>query len=130
MNNFAEKEDSPTTPPSRKVPINRTAVGLIALGCLVASLGLFFFYPEDVMWRSGFTRIGLLMGAFWLALPTKKRDAAWASVSLQTFGAIALALVAFFLKVPVLMILGALSIWWVVQFILKPFPNRADGDKR
>lgn len=66
------------------VPVNRTLVGLISLVCLLTSGGLYLVYGSDEdweMWRGGFMRVGLLMGAFWQALPTKGRDAAWAQVS-------------------------------------------------
>lgn len=70
---------------SRKVPVNRTMVGFISLTCLSAWIFLFLRYPEAkgdlLLWQGGLMRAGLLMGAFWFALPTKNRDAAWANVS-------------------------------------------------
>lgn len=71
-------------PSQKKVPVNRTMVGLISLACLAAFVALYFFVDEDkkyAMLAAAFGRVGLLMGAFWLALPTKTRDAAWKGVS-------------------------------------------------
>ncbi len=70
-----------SSPPSKPttVPVNRTLVGLISLVCLLSSAGLFLVHGGDEaweMWYAGFLRVGLLMGAFWQALPTKSRDAA------------------------------------------------------
>jgi len=130
MNNPVEKENSSVPSPSQTVPVNRTMVGVIALGCLVTSLGLLVFRPEDGLLRGSFTKVGLLVGAFWLALPTKNRSAAWAGISPQTLGSIALAVAAFFLKVPAPMIFVVWVVWWVIQFVLKPLPNGADGSKK
>lgn len=57
----------------------RTPVGVIAVACLVAS-GALMFWPEHEGVRAAFLRVGLLMAAFWLAMPTKSRPAAWKSL--------------------------------------------------
>jgi len=70
-------------------------------------------------------RTGVLLGAFWLALPTRTRDAAWANVSpvafFLTIGGIiffAARPKAFLLYVvPALLLLGALSLF------LRPRPK-------
>jgi len=41
----------------------------------------------------GFVRVALLMSAFWLALPSGQREAAWANVSPTTFVGLLVAVV-------------------------------------
>lgn len=88
-----------TAPPSepQKIPVNRTLVGIISLVCLCSAGGLAIRYHGDDtwwLWIGGFSRAGLLMGAVWIALPTRSRDAAWASVTLPTLFGFIVALVA------------------------------------
>ena len=77
-----------------------------------------------LIWQGGFMRSGLLMGAFWFALPSKNRDAAWANVSPRTlvgmivaFGAIVARPKVF---VPLFLALG------VVAWFLRPRKARRD----
>lgn len=76
--------------------ISRPIVGLSALVCLSLWLGMFFIPPVDdgaaaserqsrELWQGSFLRVGLVMGAFWLALPSRRREAAWAGISPGTF---------------------------------------------
>lgn len=68
-----------------KVAINRPLVGIISLVCLALWIFLYVRDPnaegDMLVWQGGFMRSGLLMGAFWFALPSKNREAAWANVS-------------------------------------------------
>ena len=115
----------------RTVPVNRKLVGLISLVCLLTSAGLYLVYGSDEsweMWRAGFMRVGLLMGAFWQALPTRDRDAAWARVSPLAFVG---ALVTLFVAVrrpkvfvPLLVIVGAVLL--VLRFLRRGGPDRPD----
>lgn len=61
--------------------LNRWLVGLLAVGCLLAG----WFLPEAdasrELWKAGFYRVGLLLAAVWLAMPTRGRSAAWAGIS-------------------------------------------------
>lgn len=69
---------------SEKITINRTTTGAIALVCLGSSAALLFAdvdHEQAVLFRAALMRIGLVMAALWLALPTKSRPAAWADVS-------------------------------------------------
>ncbi|WP_166819678.1 hypothetical protein [Thalassoroseus pseudoceratinae] len=107
--------------------MNRTLVGLLALACLLAAGYLFFFSEAEqssrtMMWSGAFVRVGLLTGAFWLALPTKTRDAAWAGVSPWQFvgGLLAIAAVAIRPRVAIPFLL-ALA---VVGFFLRPRPKQ------
>ena len=58
----------------------RISVGLIALACLAGAIVLIWF-PEREGLRSALVRVGTLMAAFWLVLPSKGRPAAWTKLS-------------------------------------------------
>ena len=126
MNNRSEKQNTPQQPSEKKIPVSRGMVGIITVGCFVTSLVLLVLYPQEQMLYSGFLRVGLLMGAFWLALPTKTKAAAWAGISPQTVGSIVLAMIALLLKVPIPIIAGVWVIWWVLHFIFKPLSGSTD----
>ncbi len=108
-----------------KITINRPLVGVLALGCLLAAAAILIGAPDDnkwTMWRGAFTRVGLLMSAFWLALPYGSRDAAWANVTPWTFLGIMLAVAGVAARprvaVPILIVLA------IVGFVLRPRPKK------
>jgi hypothetical protein len=79
---------------AQRTQISRPMVGFCALACLVGA-GLTFFLSESQNssgLAAAFLRVGLVMAAFWLALPTKSREAAWAGMSGTTFIGIFLAI--------------------------------------
>jgi hypothetical protein len=55
----------------------RKQIGLLALACLGLALCLWFFArdPEHNVLLAGVTRVGIVLGALWLALP--KNGATW-----------------------------------------------------
>lgn len=55
----------------------RTMVGLLAIGSTITACVLLVIGGSQGL-ASALLRVGLLLGAFWLALPTKGRPAAWA----------------------------------------------------
>ena len=66
------------------ININRPLVGICALLCYAAAAVLFLSgrgSEEGQVWLAGAVRIGLLLSAFWLAMPSGTREAAWANVS-------------------------------------------------
>lgn len=71
----------PDAPPQRPPQINRLLVGVIALCCLIAGITIGVLDSLQNIWCGGFIRVGLLMGALWIAAPTKGRPAAWENVS-------------------------------------------------
>ena len=109
-----------------KYPVNRISVGLVTLFCLAAALAIWWFDPQDnnqddpqwKMLRAAFVRVGCVMAAFWLALPTRFRKAAWANVSPTAFAGILLALFAAAYRprivIPILIVLA------IVGFFLRP----------
>jgi hypothetical protein len=112
-----------------KITINRTLVGVLAIGCLTAAVAIWIFAPttegEDnwEMWRGAFTRVGLLMSAFWLALPTSGREAAWANVTPSTFFGILLAIVAL-VRLPLKIVVPVGVLLAIVGAVLRPRPKK------
>lgn len=82
-----------------RVPVNRTLVGVLALGCVAAGVAVGAFDSLENVWCASFIRTGVLLGAFWLALPSRGREAAWANVSPWSL-AIALGLALMFVRRP------------------------------
>jgi hypothetical protein len=76
----------------QRVPVSRLLVGVIALACLGAALAIGIVDKWENLWCAAFVRVGLLMSAFWLALPSKHRDAAWANLSPYTFWGVLIAI--------------------------------------
>ena len=111
-----------------KITINRTLVGMLAIGCLTAAAAIWIFAQttdgEDnrEMWRGAFTRVGLLMSAFWLALPTRDREAAWANVTPMTFFGILLAIAGIAARPKV--VVPALIVLAVLGAVLRPRPKK------
>ncbi|MGZ0167487.1 MAG: hypothetical protein ACKVII_26490 [Planctomycetales bacterium] len=111
---------SPENSESTKVEVNRPLVGIIALGCLVIAGVLWRMPDSNDMWVAGFMRAGLMTGAVWLALPTKKRAAAWANVSPWTLvGAIGGILVAARFKYALLLFVPILIALAILGKVLK-----------
>ena len=108
----------PLTPNARRAA---TLVGLIALSCLVAAATIGVVDTWENLWCAAFVQVGLLMGAFWLALPSRHREAAWANVSPYTIVA---ALIAVFVvarwrsALPVVIGVGLLAL------VLRPRQRR------
>ncbi len=59
----------------------RKTVGFIAIVCLGVAVVAGLYGQLQSPWYSACLRVGLVMGALWLALPTKIRPAAWAHLS-------------------------------------------------
>jgi hypothetical protein len=109
-----------------KVTLNRPLVGIIALACLGAAAGLFFSGSttgeRSLVMGGGaaaaFFRVGLLMGALWLALPPKGQEAPWATVTPGTFVGLLLAIFAVvrmkWLAIPLL------ALFAIMALIIRP----------
>lgn len=55
----------------------RIYVGLLAIGCLVGAAATMILRPDDTGLLGALIRVGMLLSAFWLAMPTATRPAAW-----------------------------------------------------
>ena len=64
-----------------QIPVNRTLAGILAILLTVAGLVVWLVMGRAEI-GGAMLRVGLVLGAFWYALPSKTRDAAWANVSL------------------------------------------------
>ncbi|QDT65895.1 hypothetical protein [Calycomorphotria hydatis] len=103
---------------TRKLTVKPALIGAISIICLIAGACVFFVSPDALMVWGGLIRAGVLVGAIWLALPTKNREAAWARLSFPT---VAITLVMLFLVVyrpaigfPLMILL------LIVRFVLQP----------
>lgn len=114
---------------TQNLPVNRTAVGLIALGCLTLGAGLYFvvsWLPDSssvVFLQGALIRVGLLMGAVWLALPGRHQAAAWANISPRTVVGLLLAVIVtariqLRILIPVAVVIG------VILVLLRPRSKR------
>ena len=114
-----------TRPPAS--PVSRRLVGVLALVLFALAAGVAVFeYPADEGQRmlalGAFVRVGLLMAALWLALPSKDRPAAWANLSWTTF--LALILIVVFLgrlklmAIPV--VVAVVLAWWLYSRFGRP----------
>jgi hypothetical protein len=121
----------------RRTAVSRPLVGIIALALLGtwAVIGLLQLTgtvdSEDArlrMWWAAFGRVGLVMLAFWLALPSPGRPAAWAKLSKPMLIALILAVVlvtispaARRLAIPLLAVLA------IASLLLRPRAKRRPG---
>ncbi len=55
----------------------RIYVGLLAIGFLIGAIAALVMAPDNEGLQGALMRVGLLLGAFWLAMPTKTRPSAW-----------------------------------------------------
>jgi len=113
---------------SARVTVSRPMVGIISLSCLAIWGYLLIRHPDvqgDIrMLQGALLRAGLLMGAFWLALPTKNRDAAWAHVSPRTFIGLILAVIGIAARPRIA--LPLLAVLAIFGFVLRPRPGKRD----
>jgi hypothetical protein len=104
------------------VAVSRPLVGLLAICCLVVAGLIRMLAPdhqEAQLWLAGFIRVGLVMTAFWIALPSGDRPAAWANISRHTLIGIALGTLAL-LRLPFRVVLPVAVAVAVIGFVLRP----------
>ncbi len=79
---------------NQKVTINRRLVGWLALAFLVGAVISFTSEGDTVnMWQGICTRVGVVLGTLWLALPKDGTLGKWAEVSMTKLLVIVLALI-------------------------------------
>ncbi len=109
----------------QQISVNRTLVGLIALACLATGLVIGFVDEFANLWCGAFVRVGLIMAALWIALPSGDREAAWANVSpLSLIGVMAFAVM---LAGRPRVFLPLLVVFAVLWLILWPRRRRPPG---
>jgi hypothetical protein len=111
-----------TTIMSTRRPVNPMLVGLLALGCLLGGVGMLALHSLESEVGASLLRTGVLLGAVWLALPTRRREAAWAHLSPWTLvGLVGLCLLAGRHKY---VFLGGVALMAVIAIFLRPRPPR------
>ena len=65
----------------KRVQRNRLLVGVLAIASLLLGYVALANDWMEPIWAAGMIRSGLLLGALWVAMPTRGRAAAWANVS-------------------------------------------------
>jgi len=113
-----------------KIPVNRKLVGILALVCLGSAAVLFLGFRDQAswqLWQAAFTRVGIVMSAFWLAMPSRHREAAWANLSPTTLIGLFVTIIAAgrFPKVviPVAIVVA------IIGFFLKPRSKARPGSR-
>lgn len=113
--------------PLPEKPSQKPLVGIIAGLCLAVSLATWFFAPERDAMMAAFLRVGLVMSALWLAMPSKGESIAWAKAT-PIIG-IVIAVVALS-RNAAKFVLPALLVAGVAIAILRPRPKRRSGSGR
>jgi hypothetical protein len=115
-----------------RVHVSRTRVGLISLGLFAVALVVWIGWPEQQMALGACVRVGVLMAAIWLAMPSGDRPAAWATVSKTTVAGFLVLLVGvvrprYLLALsPLLVLIGVLS--YLGRLSEKERPARRERD--
>ncbi|MFN0051632.1 MAG: hypothetical protein ACKV0T_05540 [Planctomycetales bacterium] len=96
---------------AQQIVAKRLQIGILALLCLGTAVGLWFFSenPEHDGFLAAITRVGLVLGAIWLALPAKGESVVWQKAAPALVGAVVVASLAkryFLYALPVALVLG------------------------
>lgn len=108
---------------NQAVTVNRPLVGAIAAMLLAAAGGLSLFGTDGTlsMWSGACLKVGMVMAALWLALPSLTRRSEFGQTSWTTlFVTIGLALIVAWKKVPLKVVLPSLVAFVFVIRILGP----------
>ncbi len=95
--------------------IRRMLVGVVAITLLTAALVLWILpgastNQATLMWRAGCGRMGVVVAALWLAMPTRSRPAAWANLNPRSVAALGLAALAIKFPPKYLLLLGVILV--------------------
>jgi hypothetical protein len=110
-----------------KTSVSRPLVGFLTIGLFSVTLFL-SIWPGALPGAAGATvggataRVGIVMAALWLALPSGNRPPAWANVSLTSVVPLVLAGLALFRRVPFRILLPLAGILLVAGLVLRPRP--------
>ena len=116
--------------PSQPLTINRSLVGAISLVLLAAALVLSLMGTQE-MWAGACLKVGLVMGAFWLALPSLTRNPELGRISLGTLiGALAVALIIGRTRIPLKIVLPTLGAFVLAVRVLGPRRTPATAPHR
>lgn len=94
----------------------RQRVGWVAAACLAAATIGFASQGYENAWASAASRVGIVLAALWLCLPTKTRPAAWAAITPVKLAVIVMAaLLSYRLKFFLPLLLAAGIVGWVLR---------------
>jgi len=111
-----------------KTTVSRPLVGCLAIGLLGFAL-ILSIWPGMISGAAGATlcgaaaRVGIVIAALWLALPSRSRPAAWANLSATSVASAAMAVMAIF-RVPFRIMIPLAAIVMVLGIVLRPRPLR------
>lgn len=110
----------------QKVTINRSLVGWLSLAFLTGFVISFFTDKADV-WQGICSRVGVMLGALWLALPKDGSLGKWAEVSLLKL-AVIIAIFIGFVRAPRKWLPILLAIGAAARFLRPPDKLRPPRD--
>ena len=118
-------------PPAKSWNFQRRVIGLLSVVCLSTGIVLWQSDWGTTVWVGMLVRIGMVLAAFWLALPSGSRAAAWANVSPSAFIGVLLAAasLAAWPKVARVAIPIAIAVA-VIAFFLRPRKRERPRDRR
>ena len=109
----------PTT--GTTLTINRTLVGTIALALMLAAGLIWGFVGRDSIWAGACLKVGLVMSAFWLAMPLISQRASWGQMSSGSlFALVGLALVLTGKRVDTRIVIPLLAGAAIATMVLRP----------
>ena len=100
----------------------RRRVGGITLGCIALAAVGFATQEKDSVWPAAAMRVGIVLGALWLCLPTESRPSAWAAI---TRGRLVVIILTAVLINRVKFILPLLAIAGILGWLLRPKKRRS-----
>ena len=102
--------------------LGRLGVGIAAAACLTAAAAVYAVRPDLTLWWAGAMRVGVVMGALWLALPGRGREAAWAAWDFKAVGFVALCGLLSF-RAPQIGV-PLLAAWWFWRWLKAVPPSK------
>ncbi len=113
---------------SPQITVNRSLVGAIALGLFALAFLLSFFGLDGSqdMWRGAALKVGLVMAALWLALPSFTRNEELGQASLAVIiGFVAVALLVGRTRIPLnVLVPSVLGFAFVIRVLRPARPTR------
>jgi hypothetical protein len=112
------------------IPINRLSIGLIAASCFALAAVIQFLVGGSgaELWSGSLSRVGVVMCAVWIAMPTLARDTAQMRVSWQTgFGIFLTVLFVVRSRAPLRFLIPGAIFVVATYLILRPRPKKRPG---
>lgn len=109
------------SPVSQSVTINRALIGIVA-AILLGGAGIcWFFVGSQNMWTGACLKVGLVVAALWLALPTITRRDNWGETSLGVIvGFTGLALFLISKRIDIRIVLPILAVLGIAVSLMRP----------